>query len=379
MPALPPPAVHRNPAAFHVATSSSPRSPAADAALLTSFAARASSRALDHAGPSALAQQLDLVEALAVGPTPLPQLRAAAARLDPGSYDDLLAERHAAGLCPYAACGQSAGEPYAAPGASARSVRMRGGGLVARSAADEGGTGAYCSRRCRARSEWLAAVLVRRKALRAQGGSEPQGEVELLEDVEGRRADVKRSTAALLASAPPSPPPAQVAPQESGPAASEGKAAFKESLLASLSIHERPSPSSAPLPPSPSAPPTDFERSATAAPARKPAPRHAPSSQGAGAALMPFEAARLGRTVLSSLPPPPPPPSRAPPRGANGLPPPRFVTGPRMVDERTGEAVEWALAEGEDGFDAGMGEEERTWLEEALRVREEIRRGGGEV
>ncbi|GAA5828030.1 hypothetical protein JCM3770_002111 [Rhodotorula araucariae] len=380
----------RNPAAFHVATSSAPRSPAVDAALATSFTARATSRALDRAAPSALAQQLDLIEALSAGSVPLPQLRTAAARLDPASYIDLVAERHAAGLCPYPACGEPAGEPYApvdgdgGGNATGRRVRMRGGGLVAR--ADGGSSaGAYCSRRCRARSEWLADALARRHALRPTegggGGGGGSGDaIELLEDVEGRRADVARSTAALLAAAQP-PLPLPTAQERTAPA--DSKAAFKESLLASLSIHERPSPMSVPAPPSPSAPPTDFERLPSAAPLRAAAPRHTSvlaGGGGGGAALVPFSAARLGRTVLSSLPPPPPPAPRAPPRGAGGLPPPRIVTGPRMVDERTGAPVEWAaVAAGADGFDEGMNDEERAWMDEALRLREEIRRAGGEV
>ncbi|KPV75513.1 uncharacterized protein RHOBADRAFT_53483 [Rhodotorula graminis WP1] len=341
MPALPRVSKYtgNNPAAFHVATSTTPRSSESDASLLDSFSSSVAARFASHtyhlpssstdpsapslassstaATLSATLSQLDLIERLSSGPTPLDVLRRSATELDSASYADLLAERHAAGLCPYAACGNAASEPYddgaagagagAGAGAAAR-VRLRGGSLVRRGGAgDEADRGAYCSRRCRARSEHLAGEVARRRpgALDAPPGpatSAGAGAVELLEDVERRREDVRRSTAALL----------------------QGARAAGADLAMPI-----PSPSAA-------------RATGDAVPASAPAVTGAADGEA---------------------------------RGAHGLPAPRFVSAPVMLDATSGAALEWAGV-GNDGMDEGMTDEERGWMREALAVRDEARQRG---
>ncbi|GAA5842642.1 hypothetical protein JCM9279_003647 [Rhodotorula babjevae] len=415
MPALPRASKYtgNNPAAFHVATSTTPRSSSTDSSLLDSFSSSVAARFASHTGTlpssstapsptspspaaslSATLSQLDLIERLASGPTPLDALRRAAAQLDPGAYADLLAERHAAGLCPYAACANAASEPYeeGGPGAGAAGgaarVRLRGGSLVRRGGAgDEADRGAYCSRRCRARSEHLAGEVARRRpgalldAPPQQQGTSGAGasEVELLEDVERRREDVRRSTAALLQGAraagadlatpiPTSPAVHARAEVEPGapsaaasPAGGEARgatpaaaaptpSALGDSLLSSLTIHERPTPSVAPSAPSLLHPTPDFE-----SPLSLVQPRTVP--------------------LPSALSRPPAVPPVLPPQGAHGLSAPRFVSAPVMLDARSGAALEWAGV-GQDGMDDGMTEEEKGWMWEALRVRDEARERG---
>ena len=413
MPALPRASKYtgNNPAAFHVATSTSPRVSATDSSLLDSFSSSVAARFASHTGTlpsttvpssaspstaaslSATLSQLDLIERLSSGPTPLDALRRSAAQLDPAAYVDLLAERHAAGLCPYAACGDAASEPYedgagggAAGGGSAARVRLRGGSLVRRGGAgDEADRGAYCSRRCRARSEHLAGEVARRRpgALDAAPGAAASGvgEIELLEDVERRREDVRRSTAALLqgaraARADLETPSAARARPEAGPtaasaptsaakgdargadttgaavaaAAGSTSSALGDSLLSTLTIHERPTPSLPPAAPSLAHPTPDFE-----SPLALVQPRTVP--------------------LPSSLSRPPAVPPVLPPQGAHGLPAPRFVSAPVMLDARSGAALEWAGV-GSDGMDEGMTDEERGWMREALRVRDEARERG---
>ncbi|GAA5897003.1 hypothetical protein JCM8208_006139 [Rhodotorula glutinis] len=408
MPALPRTSKYtgNNPAAFHVATSTTPRSSDADATLLSSFSSSVAARFASHTGnlpsnsssgdPSAPSfpsssslsstlSQLDLIEHLSSGATPLDLLRRSATQLDPSSYADLLAERHAAGLCPYAACGNAASEPYedgAGRGGAAR-VRLRGGSLVRRGGAgDEADRGAYCSRRCRARSEHLASEVARRRpgALDTVPGSAAAGmsEVELLEDVERRREDVRRSTAALLQGAraadvdlaTPIPTPAaaraplnvvpalppSMAVAADGEARAAGAAAVStpsgraDALLSTLTIHERPIPTLAPAAPSLAHPTPDFE-----SPLALVQPRTVP--------------------LATSLSRPPAVPPVLPPQGLGGLPAPRFVSAPVMLDARSGAALEWAGV-GTDGMDEGMTDEERGWMYDALRVRDDARERG---
>ncbi|GJN89333.1 hypothetical protein Rhopal_002313-T1 [Rhodotorula paludigena] len=405
----------RNPSAFHVATSSTPRSPAQDASVLSSFAHSAAARYLSHApspsfssssssaspDPRSLAHQLDLIESLSSpSGVPPPELKRLAGALSRSSYADLLEERHAAGRCAYPGCGHPARQAYVAPGERRREsrtlrVRMRANGLF--DARREGeGEGDEAGRFCGASA-----------FLEGQVGRAGRGEaaVELLEDVEGRREGVRRSTQELLAAqaasagASAQDGDAQDGDAQDGDAQDEGngdgkgksKERFREDLLSSLTIHEKPTPSAPPAAPSLAHPAPDFERRAPDVQAqaqgttrfpRAPAPRDGGpgAGGGGGAALLPFETARLARTVLSTLPAPPPP---RPPRqqearsSAGRLPPITFVTGPRMVDERTGALVEWAGV-GADGEDEGVSDEVRAWIDEGIRERDSAR-GRGEI
>ncbi|GAA5999041.1 Rtr1/RPAP2 family protein phosphatase [Rhodotorula paludigena] len=403
----------RNPSAFHVATSSTPRSPAQDASVLSSFAHSAATRYLSHApspssssssssappDPRSLAHQLDLIESLSSpSGVPPPELKRLAGALSRSSYADLLEERHAAGRCAYPGCGHPARQAYVAPGERQREprtlrVRMRANGLfdARRSGEGEGEgdeAGRFCGARCAARSAFLEGQVGR-------AGRGAAAAVELLEDVEGRREGVRRSTQELLAAQAASAGAAEKSNvQDEEKDKGKGKERFREDLLSSLTIHEKPTPSAPPAAPSLANPAPDFERRAADVQAqaqgttrfpRAPAPRDGGpgAGGGGGAALLPFETARLARTVLSTLPAPPPPPpppraSRQPGTGtASGLPPITFVTGPRMVDERTGALVEWAGV-GADGEDEGVSDEVRAWIEEGIRERDSAR-GRGEI
>ncbi|GAA6021441.1 hypothetical protein JCM10207_004735 [Rhodosporidiobolus poonsookiae] len=370
MPALPPKPV----AAFHVATSSSPRSRQQDDEDLAAHEASALARAFSIAGPSALALKLDWVEKLSEPNTPLAILKQAAKHLDPPTYDDLLVERHMEGLCPYAACGNDASTPYRSEEERAAEsrrlkVRVHANGLFDASAGSKADhKGAYCSTRCKARSEWYRAILGR------------DGEGEMLEDVEERRMMVAASTQELLRQAAQEKVEAEQEARaaEAEAAASDPKtAAFASDLLSTLLIREKPTPSAPPAAPSLDSAKHDFERPAAPSVASSssrfpstPAPRAGSSTlSNPASALLPFTTASLTRTVLRSTSAIPVPPSRQPTRGANGLPPIRFLSEPRMLDEQ-GREVEWVGVDEE-----GESDEVRAMMEEGLRVKRMLERG----
>ncbi|GAA5824188.1 hypothetical protein JCM11251_001559 [Rhodosporidiobolus azoricus] len=366
---------------FSVATSSTPRDRSVDQDQLASFEAQSLARAFSRAGPSSLAAKLDWVERLSSPSTPLPLLKKAARFLDPPTYDDLLVERHMEGLCPYAACGNAASTPYRSEEEQSAEngrlkFRMMANGLfeAPNSAQDKG---AYCSTRCKARSEWYRGILGR------------DGEGEMLEDVEERRKDVARSTQEILAEAAAERGSEDIAAADeagsSSPAllsassssSSAKTATFASSLLSTLTIHENPTPSAPPSAPTFESAQQDFERKAappSSAPRfpSTPAPRYGSSALPSSAsALLPFNTASLTRTVLRSTSQPlPSPPSRQPAgRGPNGLPPIRFASHPRMVDEQ-GREVEWVGVDEE-----GESEEVSQMMEEALQIKRMMERG----
>jgi hypothetical protein len=250
---------------------------------------------------------------------------------------------------------------------------MRANGLFEVPPSSEGGKGAYCSARCRARSEWYKGLVGRGKSV----------EGELLEDVEERRKEVALSTEELVRQATET-----ARRTEQGPGDAKGKARaadastssqrtddFRQDLLSSLTIRENdPSSTAVPLPPSLDAPAQDFERPrrdeppsssrATRFPA-SPAPRSGSSStatSSSGSSLLPFSASRLSNAVLSALPPAPRP-------GPNGLPPIRFLSAPRTLDNDA-ETSAFAFEEEEES------EEVKRMVEEGLRERNEARRRG---
>ncbi|GAA6027237.1 hypothetical protein JCM8097_002512 [Rhodosporidiobolus ruineniae] len=405
MPALPPRPRQPGPppvvSSFTVATSTSPRTREDDEADLASFEGQALARALSAAGPASLAVKLSWVERLSAPGNSLELMKQAQRVLDPPTYADLLEERHMESLCPYPACANPAATPYRSEEERAADsrrfkVRMMGNGLF--EAPSRGGAedkGAYCSLRCKARSEWYRAILGR------------DGEGDLLEEVEERRKDVARSTRELLeeqeaAAQARKEEKAQDTPAGGGTAASSssfssspaGKsAAFANDLLSSLTIHEKATSSAAPSAPTPESARQDFERPAPPPPASSsssaagpesssvtgarfpftPAPRAGSSSSppSAGSALLPFNTASLTRTVLraTSSQPLPPPPRQPSQRGPNGLPSIQFLSGPRMMNER-GQEIEWVGVDEE-----GESDEVRGMMEEALRIRSMVERG----
>ncbi|BGP31998.1 hypothetical protein JCM10296v2_003777 [Rhodotorula toruloides] len=366
-----------NPSSFRVATSSHPRSHTTDSADLSTFHSSFLSRALSSAGPSSLAIKLSWIERLSnpagVG---LDELREAAAVLDRASWEDLVEERWMEGRCPYPTCTHAAGERYRPPAEREQDskrlkFRMRAKGLYEAPRREEG-KGAYCSMKCRARSEWYAGLVGR--------GRKAEGE--MLEDLEERRREVVSSTEELVREA-----------REATVGAGKGKAKeeqgkeeprrktddFRQDLVSSLTIREHdPSSTAVPLPPSLDAAVQDFERprraeppsssSSSSEPSRStrfadpPASRSSSSStttSSAGSSLLPFSTTRLSKSVLSSLPPAPP--ARPP----NGLPPIRFLGAPRTVEDET-----------LSGFEEEESEEVRRMVEEGLRERDEARRRG---
>ncbi|GAA5862016.1 hypothetical protein JCM1840_006909 [Sporobolomyces johnsonii] len=372
MPALPP-------ASFRIATDSSPRSD--QDYTYQSFHSAAAARALDHAGPSSLAAKLLWVERLSQPSTPLETMRDATKYIDESTYDDLLVERHMEGLCPYAPCANPASTPYrgeeeAAEDARRLRVRMKGSGLFDASGAPPArgeDKGPFCSIQCRHRSEWYRGILGR------------DGQGEMLEDVEERRKNVARSTQELVErkAKEDAAAAASTSPPSNAHDAKPTTTTFANDLLASLTIHEKPIPSTPPVAPSLSSASRDFERPSSdpspnpssrfpADPSSSSRPLSSPAS-----ALLPFSTSStrsLTRTVLSSTrsPPPPPPPSTRPqpPSGPHdGLPPIRWLTAPRMVDER-GRELEWV------GVDEEAEDEvTRAWMDEALEVRRRVERG----
>ena len=356
MPAIPPASQYSAPTAFHIATSTTPRSSSTEDSLYTSFKSAATSRALSTASPSSLTLKLHWIEQLLAPGVPLETLKEATSYLDSTSWDDLIDERHMEGLCPYPTCSNPASTPYTAnqedERGNERKFRLEGGGLYD-SGSKKGGKekGAYCSVRCRARSQWLKGLL----------GKEGVQGAELLEDVEKRREAVKNSTKEILA-------------ERNVKSKEKDKASFKSDLLSTLTIHEKPTPTtSSPLPPSLSSNPIDFERPSQTVPSSSRIPLTPSSSskplKNSSSALLPFTTTSLGRTILSTSRRAPIPVERQPRVGVNGLPPVKFLGEPRMVDER-GREVEWI--EEEYGEDEGK---VRELFEEEMRVREMMERG----
>ncbi|GAA5978758.1 hypothetical protein JCM11641_006168 [Rhodosporidiobolus odoratus] len=293
--------------------------------------------------------------------------------LDGPAYDDLLVERHMEGLCPYAVCGNAAATPYRseeeqAADAKRVKVRMMANGLF--EAPGGQGKSAYCSVRCKARSEWYRGILGR------------DGEGEMLEDVEERRKDVARSTREILEEAAKEQEAGVVksaseSTAEATPPPSSKAASFANDLLSSLSIREKPTSAVPPSAPTLDSAKYDFERpsaasasSATRFPS-SPAPRAGSSISlpSSGAALLPFNTASLTRTVLRATSSQPLPPSRQLTRGVNGLPPIRFASNPRMLD-RQGREVEWVGVDEE-----GETDKVREMMEEALMIKRMIKKG----
>ncbi|GAA5907629.1 Rtr1/RPAP2 family protein phosphatase [Sporobolomyces salmoneus] len=373
MPALPPPnTAHSIPTAFRVATSSTPRTSNAEEELLyQAFQSQAASRAISTASTSSLKIKLEWIEKLSVPGVPLSTLKASLDHLDSTSWQDLIAERHMEGLCPYPTCSKKASTPYGVDegeeGAVERKFKLHGGALYDAGPRTVKGKdkGPYCSVQCRARSEWVKGVLGK------------EGRRDLLEEVEKRREKVKETTEEL------------VREQEKEQGKQGEKETFKNDLLSSLTIHEKPTTTSStnpPVAPSLDQASIDFER-----PNSDPAPRSSssrfpldPSSSSSSfalsntsSALLPFTTTSLGRTILSSSRRPPTslpvPASRQPRAGINGLPPVKFLSEPRMIDEK-GREIEWADTEN-DGLEGEEAELRRGMLDEALEVRRMVEKG----
>lgn len=286
------------------------------------------------------------MEQLSDGPTPLQTLRDALPQLDTPTWADLLEERHAGELCPYPPCGNKPGKPYQAAGEVEVKVKLRGGGLVQKTAK----TSAFCSSRCEERCEWA-------------GGMIGTQRMELLEDIEQRRAKLARATRELAAASgrTQSQATAEATPRALPlpplPTTDPGATA---DLLVGLTIVEKEAPVAPPVAPSLTSAQEDFERplasaSRTADPSR-PRPGR-PAASTPAASLLPFDTSNLTRTLLDATDKLAAAPgamvrTAQPTQGFNGLPPPRWTSDPAMVD-KAGRKVEWAAVD-EDGESADV-------------------------
>ncbi|POY74807.1 hypothetical protein BMF94_2080 [Rhodotorula taiwanensis] len=403
-------------------------------ALLDRFTLSTLTRAAAATAPSTLGLKLALVERLASPVVTLsgqpsdPQVAPRAKRvvvhdertdlirqalrvLDPSDWDDLIDERWADGLCAFAGCGtgpstsasslSSRGcckprEAYIPredrtrrhPGGGIRNVRLVGGSLVQRAhststAASHADSdtwsttpgGAYCSERCRAQSEYYRSLAGR--------GREPERE-EMWDEMEQRRRRVSDSTERIRRNGDDGsvvdeldPSEARTATPRIGEAAvgtatapvstRDGNSA-PAAILSRISIHEKPLRTDV----KPAAPTlADADRDLEAKQAQPPSkPRRLdPSSTSTSVVRQPLSLASAGPAGASV-------PAG---QGAHGLPPIRFLTRPREVTSASastgGSSLHLGGGVDEDDFAhgpvlEGIGEEEVSWLEEALRERE---------
>lgn len=308
------------PLASRLATSSSPRLPTTDSSDWEAHASISAARALAVSNLELLTLRLEWVERLCEPGAPLQDLKEAAEILDPRSHMELIEERHSLELCPYPPCKRKAGAPYAPEEEQSFKVSLRSNGLYA--AGGKKGSAAFCSKLCEARSEWFNGML---------GTSR----TELLEDVEARRRAVSSS---IPSSTAPPPSPLPIPPLPASPLNTE--------LISSLSIHERPTPSSVPAPPTPS---FSFERPLTTPSAShslsRARPARSPLSSSSASALLPFDGAGIGKTVLQAS---------------------RTLGAGRTEEEGEEEEKGWAEEESE---------EVKGWIEEALEVRRKVEEG----
>ncbi|TXT08790.1 hypothetical protein VHUM_02918 [Vanrija humicola] len=201
-------------------------------------------------------------------------------------YAEAEHERHLNGLCAYPMCPNPPAAPYRAQRRFVVSTRNRSI-TETEGNADE----AFCGGRCRARGGWVRSTLGTEAAW-IRGRVEP---LTLLEDLEargevrwgGRRGDVLERVAAE---------PAAAAAATTAPAASTPP----PDLIANLSIYERPTPTTKPLPPSLGGG-GDAARPAPApAPAHAPAPAPLPLPRSAAAPTPPRRAAGASSMISSS-------------------------------------------------------------------------------
>lgn len=348
MPALPSGSTSRLPSSFRVATShQQPQARAErDAASFAEFRSSVEQRAVQTV--TSLKARLEQIEILLAPSCSLSLLRTAAPILDTTSWEDLLVERHMERLCPYAACGNPPSHPYDAEEPVVK-FKLKGDGVFD---ATEEGLGAFCSRECKARSEWYKLRCVGR-----------EGNVELLEDVERRRKEVAQSVKEVIAEKSSSSPAAS----SSSPPIPDLPPQATADYLSSLTIHERQPPSSAPTAPSLSAAPVDFEAPVPRAslPTSTPPPRTRKPTRSSPLPSIPAFSTRPLVSPSPSSTSSPPPPIRLPGQTDEEAPMPLFTSAPTMLDSE-GREVEWDADEGDD-------EEMRGWMEEALVARAMMR------
>ncbi|KAM0748326.1 hypothetical protein T439DRAFT_328305 [Meredithblackwellia eburnea MCA 4105] len=376
MPALPVPSASNNnqssastsiPTSIRIATAASPRNRAQEAAQFERLQQAAAARALATAPATNIAllqSRLAVIEELSEPNSPLSKLREALSVLDPTSFDDLCEERVSEGWCPYPTCGKKARIKYVPKGeeASQLRIKLKSNGLFE---ADPGELGAYCSARCKGRSAWYRSML----------GTE---RVEMLEDVEDRRRQVSKGTEEMLRENEEEATRSkatQSVPSTETTSSSKSTATAVETSLSNLKIVENTTPSEAPSAPKPGSH-QDFERpgavplkSVRKATGRQPRPP--PPVGSSAAALLPFDASNLGKTILRSSARPAPS-TRAPLRqgeGLPGLPPPVWKSGPVMIDEQ-GREVEW------DESDEEETDEMREMFEMGLDLRKQMAESG---
>ncbi|WVQ98407.1 hypothetical protein IAU59_005530 [Kwoniella sp. CBS 9459] len=255
-----------------------------------------------------------------------PTFKKVASHITPHQYLEIAHERHLNSLCSYPLCPNPPARPYSTARRYIISTRART--IKPTEGNEEEG---YCSKKCRARSTWVE----RRLSGEAAWLRYEVKEVELLEELEERgeftwepekasekeqsystpipEADQARSLPTTVAStntkSQRTSSRSELAPTTTGsgaparppPLDPENPAA---SLIASLTIHERPTPTAPPAPPSlkparvPLSPEHPSSPTATPQPQPQPQPLTSPHSN---QTLVPTPSLRDSRRVSSSL------------------------------------------------------------------------------
>lgn len=261
-------------------------------------------------------------------------------------------ERHLNSLCSYPLCPRPPSEPFR----SGRRFRIS---TTNRSITEVEGNKeeGFCSKGCRVRSEWVRRKLEEAGSVLARGGSKDWN-IELVEDLDlNLDLDLDKSgnrpkTTARAPAAEPTPQARIVSPPKAklsttvGPALN-GSPEVPPDLLAGLTIHERPTPRSAPAPPSTIAPTPAMSLAASSSPSK--------TSKRAPSAIM-GEQSKLAQTVLKAS------------KAIN----PEPQINPDSEDEGEHAEIEWEKEMGL-GWGGGGGESESEGdLWQAMREAQEL-------
>ncbi|KGB75133.1 hypothetical protein CNBG_0971 [Cryptococcus deuterogattii R265] len=294
----------------------------------------------------------------------------------PPNYLEITHERHLNSLCSYPVCPNPPYRPYSSSRRFVISTRART--IKPKEGNEEEG---YCSKKCKARSGWVESKLDR-EAVWLRGKVE---DIELLEELEergevdleammkeeprmaNRRASIARTTPSPVPK--PALPPKQIISNPKQPLASESPAPAPSanavtSLIESLTIHERPVPSAAPAPPSPSGP-ADHPISSHVPSTVEPQPQPLPLPQPQPQSSLSTHARRNPNSLLSASSTL----TRSLLSATNSIPAAAISQSSRHGDDSEEEESEVSEWEREMSFGEET-EEVKGWFEEAMAARE---------
>ncbi|KIR56965.1 hypothetical protein I315_00124 [Cryptococcus gattii Ru294] len=294
----------------------------------------------------------------------------------PLNYLEITHERHLNSLCSYPVCPNPPYRPYSSSRRFVISTRART--IKPKEGNEEEG---YCSKKCKARSGWVEGKLDREAVwLRGKVDNielleelEERGEVDLeaMMKEEPRMANRRESTARATPSPVPKPalPPKQIISNPKQPLASESPAPAPSanavtSLIESLTIHERPIPSVAPAPASPSGP-ADHPTSSQVPPAVESQPQPLPLPQPQPQSSLSTHARRNPNSLLSTSSTL----TRSLLSATNSIPAASISQSSRHGDDSEEEESEVSEWEREMSFGEET-EEVKGWFEEAMAARE---------